>query len=70
MLADVLERVGIPLEQSENYSNRVCNPCGRKNPRFFLRLLDVLYDLLEVISAKPVGEREESTKRPFGEQTP
>ena len=39
------------------YTNRVCNPCGRKFLIFKKILLGVLCDLLKVISAKPVGER-------------
>ena len=30
VLANILETVGIPLDRSEAYSHRVCNPCGKK----------------------------------------
>ena len=30
VLSNILESVGIPLDRSETYSHRVCNPCGRK----------------------------------------
>ena len=30
VLANILESVGIPLDRSETYSHRVCNPFGRK----------------------------------------
>ena len=43
VLANILESVGIPLDRSETYSHRVCNPCGRK-----IRNLGSLYALIHV----------------------
>ena len=48
VLANILESVGIPLDRSETYSHRVCNPCGRK-----IRNLGSLYALIHEETRKP-----------------
>ena len=48
VLANILESVGIPLDRSETYSHRVCNPCGRK-----IRNLGCLYALIHEETRKP-----------------
>ena len=48
VLANILESVGIPLDQSETCSHRVCNPCGRK-----IRNLGSLYALINKETRKP-----------------
>ena len=49
VLANILESVGIPLDRSETYSHRVCNPCGRKTHN-----LGSLYALIHKEMRKPV----------------
>ena len=48
VLANILESVGIPLDRSETYSHRVCNPCGRQ-----IRNLGSLYALIHEETRKP-----------------
>ena len=48
VLANILESVGIPLDQSETCSHHVCNPCGRK-----IRNLGSLYALINKETRKP-----------------
>ena len=48
VFANILESVGIPLDRSETYSHRVCNPCGRK-----IRNLGSLYALIDEETRKP-----------------
>ena len=48
VLANILESVGIPLDCSETYSHRVCNPCGRKTHN-----VGSLYALIHKKTRKP-----------------
>ena len=48
VLANILESVGVPLDRSETYSRRVCNPYGRK-----IRNLGCLYALIHEETRKP-----------------
>ena len=76
VLANILESVGIPLDRSETYSHRVCNPCDRQ-----IRNLGSLYALIHEETRKseenPSREAEkvpakskDPGKRLFCERTP
>ena len=58
VLANILESVGIPLDRSETYSHRVCNPCGRK-----ISNLGSLYALIHKETRKPEENPSREAKR-------
>ena len=58
MLAEMCKEVGLPFVRSMKYSDRVCNPCGRK-----ILNLSQLYEFIEAAITSTASTPAKSSKR-------